>query len=205
MELQEAIKLIKENKDSKEVEELKKEFNPLAGVTKDNVGEFIENNEVLKSYRDQYFTKGLETWKQNNLKKIVDEKVKEANPEESDEQKQIRELKEMVENERKARQRESLKSYVIKSLNEEDLPLEPADYLIGEDEEQTKTIVEKYKEAIKNDRKKTSEQLLKQNGREPAETPDDSNVMTKEQAAKMARENPEKFNKLFEEGKIKKL
>jgi Fe-S oxidoreductase len=111
----------------------------------------------------------------------------------------------MVENEKKARQRESLKSFVIKSLNEEDLPLEPADYLIGEDEEQTKTIVEKYKQAIKNDRKKVSEQLLKQYGREPAETPDDSNAITKEQAQKMARENPEKFNKLFEEGKIKKL
>jgi hypothetical protein len=177
----------------------------LANVTKDNVGELIENNEVLKSYRDQYFTKGLETWKQNNLQKIVEEKVKEINPEESDEQKQIRELKEMVENEKKARQRESLKSFVIKSLNEEDLPLEPADYLIGEDEEQTKTIVEKYKQAIKNDRKKVSEQLLKQYGREPAETPDDSNAITKEQAQKMARENPEKFNKLFEEGKIKKL
>jgi membrane-bound lytic murein transglycosylase len=205
MELQEAIKLIKENKDSKEVQELAKEFNPLANITKDNVGELVEKNDVLKSYRDQYFTKSLETWKENNLNKIVEEKVKERVPEESEEQKQIRELKEMVENERKARKRESLKNYVISELNNEELPLDPADYLIGEDEEQTKTIVEKYKEAIKKDRKKTSEQLLKQNGREPADTEGKEGTITKEQATKIAKENPEKFNKLFEEGKIKKL
>lgn len=203
MELKEALELIGKNLEAPEVKEFTTKFNPLATVTKDNVGEFVEKNDVLKSYRDSFHTKGLETWKANNLKKLVDEEIAKANPQETPEQKKIRELEARLNEEAVARKKESLKNLAIKKLSEKKLPVDIVDNLIGSDEESTEKALAAYEQALESYKKALTEQLLKNNGRDPINPDPAPGMITREQAREMAKKDPAKFNKLFEEGKIK--
>jgi len=203
MELKEALELIKTNIEAPEVKEFTSKFNPLATVTKDNVGEFVEKNDIFKSYRDSFHTKGLETWKANNLKKLVDEEIAKVNPEETPEQKKIRELEQRLNEEAAARKKESLKNLAIKKLSEKKLPVDIVDNLIGSDEESTEKTLAAYEQVLESYKKTLTEQLLKNNGREPANPEPVPGMISKEQAREMAKKDPAKFNKLFEEGKIK--
>lgn len=203
MELKEALELIGKNLEAPEVKEFTTKFNPLAAVTKDNVGEFVEKNDTLKSYRDSFHTKGLETWKANNLKKLVDEEIAKANPQETPEQKKIRELEARLNEEASARKKESLKNLAIKKLTEKKLPVDIVDNLIGSDEESTEKTLTAYEQALESYKKALTEQLLKNNGRDPINPEPAPGMITREQAREMAKKDPAKFNKLFEEGKIK--
>lgn len=203
MELKEALELIKTNIEAPEVKEFTSKFNPLASLTKDNVGEFVEKNDLLKSYRDSFHTKGLETWKANNLKKLVDEEIAKVNPQETLEQKKIRELEQRLNEEASARKKESLKNLAIKKLSEKKLPVDIVDNLIGSDEESTEKTLAAYEQVLESYKKTLTEQLLKNNGREPANPEPAPGMISKEQAREMAKKDPAKFNKLFEEGKIK--
>jgi len=203
MELKEALELIGKNLEAPEVKEFTTKFNPLATVTKDNVGEFVEKNDVLKSYRDSFHTKGLETWKANNLKKLVDEEIAKVNPQETPEQKKIRELEARLNEESAARKKEALKNLAIKKLSEKKLPVDIVDNLIGSDEESTEKTLAAYEQALESYKKALTEQLLKNNGRDPINPDPAPGMITREQAREMAKKDPAKFNKLFEEGKIK--
>lgn len=202
-ELTKALETISANLEAPEVKEFTSKFNPLATVTKDNVGEFIEKNDIFKSYRDSFYTKGLETWKANNLKKLVDEEIAKVNPQETSEQKKIRELEQRLNEEAAARKKESLKNLAIKKLSEKKLPVDIVDNLIGSDEESTEKTLAAYEQVLESYKKALTEQLLKNNGREPANPEPAPGMISKEQAREMAKKDPAKFNKLFEEGKIK--
>jgi len=169
-ELTKALETISANLEAPEVKEFTSKFNPLAGVTKDNVGEFVEKNDIFKSYRDSFHTKGLETWKANNLKKLVDEEIAKVNPQETPEQKKIRELEQRLNEEAAARKKESLKNLAIKKLTEKGLPADLTDYLIGQDEETTDQALSTYEKALENFKKSVTEGILKTKGRAPAQT-----------------------------------
>ncbi len=165
MELKEALELIKTNIEAPEVKEFTAQFNPLASLTKDNVGEFVEKNDLLKSYRDSFHTKGLETWKANNLKKLVDEEVAKVNPRETPEQKKIRELEERLNQEANARKRESLRNQAIKQATEKSLPIALVDFLVGDDEEVTTKNLGLLESVLQKDREGVTQKVLKDNGR----------------------------------------
>jgi len=169
-ELTKALETISANLEAPEVKEFTSKFNPLAGVTKDNVGEFVEKNDIFKSYRDSFHTKGLETWKANNLKKLVDEEIAKVNPQETPEQKKIRELEQRLNEEAAARKKETLKNQAIKKLTEKGLPADLTDYLIGQDEEATDQALSTYEKALENFKKSVTEGILKTKGRAPAQT-----------------------------------
>ncbi len=202
-ELTKALETISANLEAPEVKEFMAQFNPLAALSKDNVGEFVEKNDVLKSYRDSFHTKGLETWKANNLKKLVDEELAKVNPTETPEQKKIRELEARLNEESAARKKEALKNLAIKKLTEKKLPVDIVDNLIGSDEESTEKTLTAYEQALESYKKALTEQLLKNNGRDPINPEPAPGMITREQAREMAKKDPAKFNKLFEEGKIK--
>ena len=169
-ELTKALETISANLEAPEVKEFTSKFNPLATVTKDNVGEFVEKNDIFKSYRDSFHTKGLETWKANNLKKLVDEEIAKVNPQETPEQKKIRELEQRLNEEAAARKKETLKNQAIKKLTEKGLPVDLTDYLIGQDEETTDQALTTYEKALENFKKSVTEGILKTKGRVPAQT-----------------------------------
>ena len=76
----------------------------LTKLTESDIKKLIETNQTLKSEMqkeaDRVFSKGLKTWKQNNLEKIINEEIekraKENNPQETEEQKNIRAMREEI-------------------------------------------------------------------------------------------------------------
>lgn len=211
MELKEALELIKANIEAPEVKEFISKFNPLVTLTKDNVGEFVEKNELLKSYRDSFYSKGLETWKANNLKKLVDEEIIKINPPENPEAKKIRELEERLNEAEKKARKEALRTFALSKLSEKKLPTDLIDHLIGDDEQTTATILNTFEKALENYKKNVVDDVLKEHGREPKESHPDlhtHNPWKKEnwnltEQMKITRTNTELAKTLAKEAGVK--
>lgn len=147
-ELNELLKDIAEDGDIDEVvkgnETLSKLFEK--GLTIDDVKNFLDSNEDGKKYLQQYgdtrVTKGIETFKEKNLQKLIDDAIAKANPQETEEQKMIRELREKFEQSERERTRETLKNKALKVASDKKLPDELLEYFIGQDEDTTLSNLE---------------------------------------------------------------
>lgn len=136
--------------------------------------EFIEQlaqDEVfqkwLQSEKDRHFSKGLETWKENNLSSIVEEEIKKRYPEETEEQRQLRELKTQLEQLQRERQREAIRNQAYKQASEKGLPLELLDFFVADDEEKTSANLEVFEKVWNAAVQAQVNQMFKANGREP--------------------------------------
>ena len=178
MELKDVKQFLNENQDDKEVQAY---LGELKQPTAQDVEGFLDSKEgkkLLQPRLDQYFTKGLNTWKEKNLDGLVDEKVKELYPEETPEQQEIRKIKQELEQERKERQREKLLNKAVSHASEKGLPTDIVNFLIGEDEDSTmknlETFEEKYNAAIQSQ----IDSKFKENGRDVEPSNPSSNVTT---------------------------
>lgn len=152
MNLEDIKKFLSENK---EQEDVKAYLGELSAVSADKVKGYLETLEGMKLIQpklDSHFTKGLETWKQNNLDKIIEEEVRKRNPQKTPEQLELEKLRKEIEDERKARNRETLVNKALKVADEKALPKGIIDFFIAEDEENTLTnltkLEEEYSKAI---------------------------------------------------------
>ena len=199
----EVKKYLEENKDKDEVKSLFTGFIP-----KDQLESYLDSEEgkkLLQPKLDKYFTKGLETWKANNLKKEVEAEISKRFPPETEEAKKLRELQEKLENMEKQATREKMKNNAIKMLNEKGLPVGLADYFHADTDEGMNEIIN----AIEGMWKNTLE--AKVNERIKGKTPPAGNSnkepsgMTKEKLLKMPmservkffNENKEEFERLM--------
>ena len=84
MTFEEVKKYMDENKTSDEVKAYLQGLMSVEGVQK-----FLSENEEgrrwFDSEKDKHLEKGLKTWKDNNLQREIDKKIKELYPEESEE------------------------------------------------------------------------------------------------------------------------
>ena len=126
------------------------------------------NNEVLSevdSLKDKHHQKALETFKKNEVPKLiksaVDEKVKELNPTETPEQQQIRELQELFNKEKQKSARAEVRSKLIEVATSAEVGLDavfvakhidkfvPRSFEINEDGEiDVTTVVESVKQEL---------------------------------------------------------
>lgn len=173
------------NKDSEEVKGY------VGGlITSDRVNEFLngeEGKKLLQPKLDSYHSKGLETWKTNNLQKLIDEAVTKANPKETPEQKQIRELTAKWEKSEKDRTHETLRGNALKIATEKKLPSDLIDYFIGNDETTTvenlntlEKVFSAQVEAVVKERLKGGYQPHKDDKSGKSFTMDDLKTMTPE-------------------------
>lgn len=121
----------------------------------------------LQSEKDRHFSKSLETWKENNLSTIVEEEIKKRYPEETEEQRQLRELKTQLEQLQRERQREAIRNQAYKQANEKGLPLELLDFFVADDEEKTIANLEVFEKVWNAAVQAQVNQTFKANGREP--------------------------------------
>ena len=134
------------------ITELKAEIANLKGTEEytELVNEFV-NDTSVKSYLetesgkkllqpivDSNFTKGLETWKTNNLDKIVNAKIKELNPEKDEKDIRINDLAKQLEEMKRTANREKMLNYAVSLANSKGLPTEIVSYFLAEDEDTTK-------------------------------------------------------------------
>lgn len=118
-------------KDTEEYAQLAKEF-----VNDDSVKDYLatENGkQILQPINDSYFSKGLETWKNNNLDKLVNEKIKLLNPEQDERDIAINDLRAELEEMKATANREKMLNYATKIATEKGLPVNLVSYFVGAD------------------------------------------------------------------------
>ncbi|MCP1355082.1 DUF4355 domain-containing protein [Aneurinibacillus migulanus] len=166
MNLEEIKQFLNDNKDNPEV---KTYLDELAKPTKEGVEGYLktyEGQKVMQPHLDKHFTKGLETWKQNNLEKLIDEEVQKRNPQKTPEQIELEKLRKEIEDERKSRTRQELVNKALKVAKEKNLPDGVIDFFIADDEENTlknlETLEKVYSEAVQ----KAVDSKFKEHGRD---------------------------------------
>ena len=158
-----AVKLfLEEQKDNEEVKSYIQGF-----LTSDGVSSYLESEEGKKLVQpklDSYFHKGLETWKTNNLEKLVSEEVSKRNPSETPDQKRIRELEEKIAKSDAEILRKDLRASATDYLSEKKLPNFFVENLLGNDEESTKANLSKFEEVWGSQIQSIRNEILKENG-----------------------------------------
>ncbi|GED03072.1 DUF4355 domain-containing protein [Bacillus atrophaeus] len=164
--LEDVKKFLEENKEN---EEVKAFVGELSAVSADKVEGFLETDEgkrLIQPRLDSHFTKGLDTWKANNLDALVDAKVKELYPEETEEQKRIRKLEKELEDQKTAAQREKLLNKAVSYASEKQLPADVVEFFIGEDEDSTMKNLGVFEEKYTAALQAAIDGKFKENGRD---------------------------------------
>ena len=142
----------------------------LSFLTPENVNGFLETTEgkqLIQPKMDSYFSKGLDTWKNNNLQKLIDEEVSRRNPAETPEQKAIRELQQQMAqaNAEKVKAEQIALGQAIAS--EKGLPTSLVPYFIGDNESDTRTKLNFLEMEYKSTLEKQVEARLKSSNTTP--------------------------------------
>lgn len=166
------LELIKGIEDDKEVDEilaiseLATKFSGL-DIFKQKINTDKEFKSYIDSLKDQHLSKGLETWKSNNLESLVNEKIKELYPEEDPKDNELKKLKQEMENMKKETLKKELTNKALKIATEKGLPTELVDYFIGQDEESTNKNLETLEKVFTGKLETTVKERLKDNSYTP--------------------------------------
>jgi len=184
----------------------------LSFFTPDSINNFLETEEgkkIVQPKMDKYFSKGLDTWKNNNLQKLIDEAVANANPQETPEQKAIRELQEKLNKVENEKHMEALKLKAHAEANTLGVPAELVNYFVADTEEGTKENLKAFDLQYKSAIEKAVEEKLKQSAQTPPAPPSKQNgtgdiskedfmTMKYQERLKLFNENPELYKTLAE-------
>lgn len=205
MELKDVQQFIEENKSNEEVSAYLEGFKQL-GV--DEVQNYISQNDEGKrwfdSERDKHFSKGLETWKTNNLEKIISEEIRKRNPEKTPEQIENEKLRADFEKLTKELKLKDVKGMAVKVASEKQIPLDIIDYFVNEDEEKTLENLNLFQSVMDNYIKKQVDERLK-GSYSPPNNNSNLNGMTKEkfnelsysEKVKLSQDNPEVYKQFI--------
>ena len=167
-----------------------------------------EGKSLLQPKLDSFFSKGLESWKDRTLPTIIEDEIKKRNPEETAEQKRIRELEDKINKQEKDNLRLNLKTLTTKELGDKGLPVGIAELVNFETEEIMRDAIVKLDEMFKPFIDGAVEKRLKEAGKTPKAkqgTGFDEKTMTKEKLLAMStkesteffNQNPEVFRQLM--------
>jgi hypothetical protein len=204
------INLISGLKDEDEVDEilktseLVKKFSDLE-VFKSKLNE-PDFKSFIDSEKDKHLTKGIETFKTNNLSKLVDEKVKELYPEADPKDTELAKMKKIVEQMQKDTNKKELTNKALKLAQEKKLPVELIDFLVADDEENTTKninilgdIFAKRDETIKKELLKDNSYVPPKGGSDFTKNPWSKDHFNLTEQGKILKENPELAKKYMYE------
>ena len=144
------------------------------------------NDPAFKAYidslNDTHFSKALETWKANNLSKLVDDEYYKKHPDEKKDPvaQELADLKKKYEESENARKLETAKNNIAKKLTDKKLPVELAEKIADLDETKTNENLTFYEKIFKAHEKSLKEDFVKHNsyipGGDPGSNGDDSSV-----------------------------
>jgi hypothetical protein len=144
MDFNEALQQLEQFKGTPEYDNY---FGGLQQVTPDRVKEYLatdEGKQTIQPDMDKYFNKGLETWKTNNLDKIVNDEISKRNPSADPKDIELATMKAQLEAMQKETLRKDLANKALKMANEKHLPTDLIDYFIGEDEATTNNNIKTF-------------------------------------------------------------
>lgn len=162
--LESVKKFISDNQQNAEVQAYLQGLYTVEGV-QTFVRENADGRKWFDSEKDKHHSKALETWKSNNLEKLIDEEIKKRNPGKTPEQIEIEKLRKQIEDAERARNREALVNKALKVAKEKNLPDGIIDFFIADDEESTMTNLTKLEEEYSRAVQAAVEAKFKENGR----------------------------------------
>jgi hypothetical protein len=167
MDLEKLIAFLKEKEASEDVVKFVEGLKP---VTSETVKDYVENTDegkkLLQSLTDAKVTKGIETFKTNNLPKILDDEIAKRYPPESEEGKKVRELEKRHNDLLSELKRKDLLTLALKKATEKRLPLTIVEKLLAEDEEGTEKNLNLFEEEFKKAIETQVNEKFKQGGRD---------------------------------------
>ena len=128
----ELINLLNELSDDANIDDIIKPYytTDINSLKIDDLLNHPELKGYIKSEKDRAVTKGIETFKNNNLQKLVEEELKKKETENlSPEMIQIRELQQQLESIQKEKAMIETKNKYSKILNEKNLPTDLVDFI----------------------------------------------------------------------------
>ena len=141
MELTDVIKFIDENKEDDAVKSYLDKYKVETEVSLDLIKSKSEQDAGVKAWldsiKDSHANKSLETWKTNNLDKLIDEKYKQGLPKEEQENLAIKELQNKIASMEQEKNYERQTNIALKTAHEKGLPTELNKFFIGKDDEET--------------------------------------------------------------------
>lgn len=158
----------------------------------------------LQPKLDSHFSKSLETWKANNLDKIVDERVSALYPNETPQAKQMRELQRQIDAINGEKEKAVMATKTLNILAEEGLPNSFAKFLQGSDEATTRAMVQEFKFEFQSALNGTVDSKFKQFAHNPQAQQTEVKPANKD-ASKMSyadrmslyQSNPKEYERLF--------
>lgn len=168
MNIQDIRAFLETNKDQPEVQSFVGE---LSAVSAEKVQGFLQTEEgkkLIQPTLDSYHAKGLKSWKENNLDKLVADKVKELNPDKTPEQLELEQLRREIEQDKQERLKLELTNKAISVASEKGLKLDNKilDRLIADDEENTLSNLEALEAFAKAQYQAGVENVYKTGGRD---------------------------------------
>ncbi|NEZ91955.1 DUF4355 domain-containing protein [Clostridium botulinum] len=168
-DLLELIKDIEDDKDVDEIlatSELATKFGGL-DMFKQKINTDKDFKSFMDSEKDKYNSKALETWKQNNLQSLIDEKIKELYPEDDPKDLELKKLQQQMEDMKKEKIKEQLTNKALKKMTDEGLPTDLVNFLVGTDEDSTVKNIDLFKEKFTDKLETTVKERLKDNSYTP--------------------------------------
>lgn len=140
-------------------------------LTLEAVQSFVNDDENgkkwLQSLTDTRVTDAIKTYETKTLPKKLEDEIAKRFPAETEEQKQLRELKQQFERLETEKQRETLKNKALSVATEKALPTQLVDYFIGQDEETTLKNLSTFEEVLSAAIQSGVEAKFKNGGRDP--------------------------------------
>ncbi|MDN3956192.1 DUF4355 domain-containing protein [Sporolactobacillus laevolacticus] len=191
-DLNEVQQFITDNQDNDEVKEYVSGLNP---INVDKLQTFINENEdgkkFIDSLKDKHFSKSLETWKSNNLNKLVDEEVNKRFPKADPKDVELQSIKAQLDQLKAEKAHETLLNKATKIANEKHLPLNLIDYFVGSDQDSTNNNLSKLEEVWNTSLTSAIEAKLKDSSYTPPANNNTTKTFTTEQMKNMT---PEQIN-----------
>lgn len=206
MEIENVKAFLEENKDSEEVKQL---FGDFRKVSVQDVEELTQSDKELRSWldsqKDRHFSKGLDTWKENNLESFITEKYNERHPVQAPQDIEIDRMKKQLADMEREKQYGELKNKALTFSNENDLPANLIDFFIGDDEESTINNLKQLQEESLVYIQRQVDKRLRDNSYEPpggswnngnVSNSGDFVTMTYKEKVKLKQENPTAYENL---------
>jgi len=182
MDLNEIKIYLEENKDT---EEVKGYMNGLSTVTVDSANNFLnteDGKKLLQPKLDTYHSKGMDSWKANNLDKLYTDRFNlenpTADPKEIANNKKMADFETKIANMEKESTRKELTNKALKLAGEKQLPLDLIDFMVADTEENTNANITKLESVFMNTVNKMVDERLRGNTPGGGGTPPSNNPFT---------------------------
>lgn len=179
---------------------------PVYGV--EDFKKFMETEEgrkVLNPMFDKKVSTAIETWKSNNIEKVVNEELVKRGYVKTEEQKKMIELEQQIANIQKEKELAEKKAVALAELNANGLNTALADFISYDSEETIRTGVSTFKSILDDLVEKEVKKRTAGTGAKPQDVKNTAPKLTVKDVMKMsykernqlAQENPELFKQLM--------